>query len=463
MRKGIIVLSILIAWVFLFTGIPSTPVTNISLCSAQVQPSEDELFTLGTRAFNDGLYDLTKITLTKLIELYPQSSKVQEARYLIAKSNMAMGNRDKAIEEFSKIDSKILSGDKKTEAELWHAESLFKKGKYTEASKIYSSIYNENPQSSLADQALYGVAFSEMESKNYEKAIQGFKKLIDEFPKSDFIQSAEYNSGRCYIFLAKYGEAVEALSKYLSNYSQGKFSAEAQYLLAWSYLKMKNYKQAIVEFSKFLSNYTKHEYRSEVLLTLGNLLFEGKEYTEALRRYQEFQKEFAGNPSIPESIYWEAVAYQKLGKIEESNSVFNRFINKYPKDKLIYQVNLELGNNYNRLKKYPQSLELYNKAAQSTDKSVAAEARFHMGEMHYRLERFSKAASEFEKLIKNYPDEKLWVYPALFNLGLTYERLKDYTKAANAYRRVIKESKDKDLIKSADERLKRLNKSKGRK
>ena len=84
----------------------------------------------------------------------------------------------------------------------------------------------------------------------YIDAIKKFKRLIDEFPDSDLADDAEYNIAFCYYEMNQFEKAISCLNKLIQNYPEaditslknnnefGKISAKAYLLMVNCYLAL---------------------------------------------------------------------------------------------------------------------------------------------------------------------------------------------------------------------------------
>lgn len=92
--------------------------------------------------------------------------------------------------------------------------------------------------------------------------------------------------------------------------------------------------------------------------------------------------------------------------------------------------------------------------------TVADKAQFYLGECHYGMKEYILAASEYERLLKVYPNSE-WVDDAKFKLGMSYFKLspkysldQDYThKAIREFQEFLEEFHRSDLVKQVQEKL----------
>ena len=106
------------------------------------------------------------------------------------------------------------------------------------------------------------------------------------------------------------------------------------------------------------------------------------------------------------------------------------------------QVNefYQSGKTYLDAGRYHKALDKFNKAIASTDTQTSPELisgiHYNIGLVHFHLEEFENAVSEYNKAIDIKSDS-----PVYYNaLGIVYSELKQYKKALDIYRKIIKYS-----------------------
>lgn len=124
-------------------------------------------------------------------------------------------------------------------------------------------------------------------------------------------------------------------------------------------------------------------------------------------------------PATPETVYKQAIDTLKAGDSLQARELFNKFSEKYP------------------------------------DNSLAANARYWVGESYYQEKNFEQAALEFQRVITEYPGKEK-VPAAMLKQGLAFKELGDTKSARFIIRELIEKYPKAAEIPAAQEVLQKL-------
>src|SRR5881396_1172643 len=131
--------------------------------SAVAMEESDRLWTVGVRAFQDGLYPLAQRVLERLIERYPTDRRMPEATLLLGKTRFSQKSFPAALKAFRQAAGFSPVLGRPGEARFWEAETLFRLDRYAEARDGYDQLLTDAPSSPFAPDALYGRAWTNRE------------------------------------------------------------------------------------------------------------------------------------------------------------------------------------------------------------------------------------------------------------------------------------------------------------
>lgn len=111
-------------------------------------------------------------------------------------------------------------GDKKSkEAEIYDLNiSLFKDGKYEQASEGFKSFLGEYPKSELADNAQFWIGECHMALKQYEQAILAYNEVIKKYPKGNKVPNAMLRQAIAFIEIDDKTSAKLLLNKVIRSF-----------------------------------------------------------------------------------------------------------------------------------------------------------------------------------------------------------------------------------------------------
>ncbi len=131
------------------------------------------------------------------------------------------------------------------------------------------------------------------------------------------------------------------------------------------------------------------------------------------------------------------------------------------KPELGLEERLELGLRQFEKKKYLDAKNQFRIITLSySGRAEAAKAQFYLAECHYRMKEYILAASEYERLLKIYPNSE-WVDDAKYMLGMSYFKLspshgldQEYTyKAIRQFQEFLEEFRTSPLVPTVEARL----------
>ncbi len=421
-----------------------------------------QIYLLGQKAYDDGLWDLAIQQLSNYISDYPNASRLPYAYFLKAEAFVQKKQYKKAIVDYRKIVKKYprhelsnkawyrlgfcnyklkkyapaeaayehlrtaAPGSIRDKAMFGLAESQYAQAKYKSAAKTYQQIIQQSPAHIYKDLVLYGIAWSNFNIKNYKKAASALERLLRKFPKASFYDDALFLSAQAYYQLKNYSQAAGSYKKFIRKYKNDKRLNNAVFSCAYSYYKAGDYKSATDYFIKLIKK-NKGKHLAEGRFYLGEARYQLGNYKLALINYQLLLKDYPKHRLVPIADYNQALCYLKLNQLKKAALVFRNFIDKYPKNKLVYSAWLNLGRLRFDYKDYIRAQEAFRSAMRSKNGAIAAQAAYWLGETLAQEGKFKKALIEFQKAAK-YKNAGKWRYLADYQAAQIYiqqDKIKD--------------------------------------
>ncbi len=199
---------------------------------AQALDEADRLLLVGEKAYEDGLYPLSRRVLERFLERFPGDRRAGDAMLLVGKARLSQGSLDAALDAFRKAEGFTPVPGKPEEARFWEAETLYRMKRFTDARAAYARVVSAEPASPLLPDALYSLGFADLELKRRDAAAADFRRLIKEFPDHATAPSATIQLARALIETKHADEAVAVLEPFAKKYPEHKILPEARYYLA---------------------------------------------------------------------------------------------------------------------------------------------------------------------------------------------------------------------------------------
>lgn len=232
--------------------------------------------------------------------------------------------------------------EKDARSVIEHAETLFAKKQFEQASKTIDNFFASYPKSRTADRALSLAGEIQIARRNYQQALKYYKELIEKHPSSSLIAEAKYKIGFCYFELKDYNLAIDNLEDREKITDPMKLQRISE-MLAAAYSAKGNNIAAIRELAFLAENASNEQqrpgYRDRVreiiekklsldelrtvssgrvfpadlaLLRFAGLLIEQRQYTEAIEAAKEFLNRFPTHPERTRAEMLSAAAATKL-------------------------------------------------------------------------------------------------------------------------------------------------------
>ncbi len=149
------------------------------------------------------------------------------------------------------------------------AEKLYKSGEFEEAETLYKGYLRFEPNSSLADNALFRLGEIAMKRKDYDMSVRFFETLINNYTESELLPSARFNAAHSLFLNSYWDNALLELKKFQKDFPLSQYEPEVQSMLADIYLKNKKYQQAKEAASKIIKQFPDSKLQNKAIYQLG--------------------------------------------------------------------------------------------------------------------------------------------------------------------------------------------------
>lgn len=337
------------------------------------------------------------------------------------------------------------------DALLKMAVADMKQDKKAGAAKHLERFLKEYPASELLPQVQYQLAECYYDQKAYDKAVEKYTLVAGREKSDELTPFALFGIGLCYYDREQWNEAVQAFEKMAAKYPAADLTAQALYRKARSLIKMKNWKEGEQAAAAVLAAFPKHELARTALLAMGTCQQEQQKWAEAAATYKTLADDYPATDDRARIMYEQAWSWRQAEKDENALHVFRQLADKYPKDALAadayfylaeakYKIKPEAAaaeKQEARAKRLDEALSLYGKVLDtSKDKRLADKARFRMGWCHWLMDHYAKAAEEFDRMVKDFPESDLFA-DALLQSAQSYAKDGQTGTAIERFRQFI--------------------------
>lgn len=409
----------------------------------------ERLWTVGSRAFEDGLYDLSIRVLGRLVDQYPADRRAGEASLLLGQARLSQKQYQPALDAFRRAQGLTPPPGQPGEPRFWEAETLFRMKRFADARDLYERVIGDNPSSPIAADALYGLAWSDLELKKRDVAVADFRRFLATYPEHRSAPSATFYLARTLIDVKKPDDAVVLLRAFPATYPNHRLVPDSRYLLGQALLASGDSKEGLSELRAFVANYPNHELAPQARRLASDAVV--KKGTKA-ELGDEYKQLLAQSPPTADGLYEAGVIASKLGRPRDAQAAWARLRKEFPDHVLSARAALELAQGAFARSAWKDASALAQSASKSSEAAVRAEALVLLGESELRLKRYPTSYQAFQEAVEAPGQEAALRFRALAGIGLVMEEQKQWAQAAKYYDEVASKSPDATLRNWAKER-----------
>jgi TolA-binding protein len=439
-------------WRFLIAALIPSLLLSIDLTRAVAIEEPDRLWRVGLGAFADKLYPTGRDVLEQFVARYPRDRRAGDAWLLLGKTRAALGDLGPAVDAFRRAGKLPSSPEHAIEARFLEAETLFQLKRYAEARRAYAGVLWADAASPRAPDAVYGLAWVDLEEKRPEAAVAALRQLLDAWPDYPRAPDATFAMARTLVELRRYDEAVPPLATVLARFPKHPSAADARYLLGWSRLESGATGTGVADLRAFVAAHPTHELAAiarhkiaEGVLQLG----------DPHELAQEYQRLTTAVPATPEDLHDAFTIAGRLGRTWAQELAFKRLQQQFPDHPLALRATLEQARTALQQKKYARAIALARALGQSGDARTRAEGFLLTGEAQLAQKDYQAALKAFEAAALPEATASLR-FRALAGRGVAYEGERQWANALREYQKVLAGSPDAELREWASARTEAL-------
>ncbi|MGA2071028.1 MAG: tetratricopeptide repeat protein [Sedimentisphaerales bacterium] len=444
-------------------------------------------------------FDKANRLYQQVIQNYSDSLWADKSKLAIsrakAKSLIVSQNYDQAQKEIDKLAVDFAGNSDLPEAIFWITERFQRLDRFEDAKVYYQRIIRDFPGNPWAEKAKFWLErvniLSQIVSQNYdgakvaldkviadfagnpdlpeslfwiserlqrldrfEDAKQNFQRIIDNYPASPWAAKSKFWFARInvlsLIISQDYSGAKSALDKFAADFAGDSDYAESLYWIAERYKSSKRYNDANTVYHQIIQQYLDSQWARKAEFGISKTevlsLIDSTKYNEAKSAADKLADGYAGNPDLPEALYWIAGEFKWSKRFEDANAVYQQITEKYPENP--WAEKAKLGVVRTEIFSLINSQD-YKGAEAAVDKMVVDfEGRPDLPETLYWIadryrwsnNHFEEANDIYQHIIKNYPGSS---YANKAKLGISTMGVlslivaQDYNKVQKALDKLI--------------------------
>ncbi|MGD9486847.1 MAG: tetratricopeptide repeat protein [Calditrichaceae bacterium] len=243
--------------------------------------SESSDFSYAVKLYNQEFYDLAAQQFIKFYNNYPQSSRIDEAKYYSGISLFNLNDYFQARIEFQSLALEFPKSSRAGESWFKIGECYEKTGNYSEAVKAYETIKVLYPNHPLAPNGLYLAGNIGIKREEYAKSYQNFSFILERYSESTFYYPAMVKSGLCLARMDDLEKAKQYLQRALDSKPDEQVSAEANLILGRINAGQGYYADARKRFLNVINNYPKSPFVIDAIKDISKIYIQEGDYNNA--------------------------------------------------------------------------------------------------------------------------------------------------------------------------------------
>jgi TolA-binding protein len=398
----------------------------------------------GYSYFNLKDYENAVIYFSEFIKNNPTDKRNMDARLRLADSYY--GNKNYVLA--GKIYKEIFLSDEENVRDPYiqyqYAQALYKGGNSPEAINQFRVLQSTYPESEYAEKSLYIVGWIFFQKNNYNEAISSYRIFLNTYSNSSINPIVYYSIGDAFFNLNKYDSAIVNYQKVLNKYSNSNYVFDAINGIQYCYRAQNQEEKAISLIDDFVKNNPGLSFSDQIFFKKGEIYYSQGSYEKAKDSYTQFTSNYPKSELNADAYYWIGKSAQNLNQFDEAILSFNRVLDYYPGSELAAASVIEMGNIYNKQKKYDLALEVYIKGSEKLSNSPQiAEILFMKATTLVNSRDILGAYQTFDEIIQYY-GETVFADRSKYEIGLIEYSGKKYENAIT-YLKSVSDSRTDEI------------------
>lgn len=374
---------------------------------------------------------------------------VEKAYYGLAWTHLKAGRLDEAVKTFETIMNSASSKTVKISALTQIGDAYHETGNLEKAVETYDRILKNYPDSLYTDYVQFRQAVALLKMNKLEPATLSFQSLQANFPGSKYLSDVEYYLGVAYYKKEDWIQAVRHLEIYLKEAPLGKsFSGEAHYILGLSYFNQKQFDQALQTFQQVLKHFPDQlESVQGSELNIALCYYNLGQAPEALRRLKEVVDKYPATDVAQDALLKIADHYLESGQWPLAVSHYQQFLEKFPGSDRAAVVHYEMGEAYEALEQPEEALKHYKLIDEQAGRELYAKAKLAIADIFSQKASPQAAIETYTTIANSVPDFQRDAYVKIADI---LEDQKQYRQAIEAYEHALSAEKGMSNVPAAE-------------
>jgi len=388
----------------------------------------------GEAFYNMGNWERALKEFLKVEDKYAKSYIVPESLLGAVYANIALGRYQEAQANLFRLEETWLPYNKEPSVVFARAVIELNRKNYPSAQKLFLQLATPEARFFLGKAYLY-------EGKTY-MAASVFEKLLKDFPNADFREEAEFLAADSFFHANDFDGAISKYQGFLKKYPNSKLKSAAVFRIGASQFNKKDYPSARSNFQNVIDKNPRDFFASYAQFFIAESYLENKQTRDALFAYTKVTTGYGSSSVAPASGYKLAWCQYLLGDYLQTVHALESFLVLYPTHALAKNAYYLKGTALLELKKTDEALRSFQNAVDMAPASeVAEQALFMILRAEYDRGNFNSILTSYQFIFKHLPPagskwralSLLYVAEAYMAMNLVDDARNIYTTIARIY------------------------------
>ena len=383
-----------------------------------------------------------------------QGTAVDRAQLLLADSYNQQRDSDQAIIYYRRFTENNQNSPLYRNALYGLAWNYHREGAYQWAAENFGALANDGIRDELTARALYYQAVNtKLNGQDYE-AFELFKNASENHQGDDLADHMLYELGITAYELRMWPDARDAFTRLLNDFPNSDLRGDAFYRRGSVFIALGDFDAALSNFDRAIAlDAAPPSLKQEVLFQKAWLQYRNENYQSSAPAFMRLHEQNGANELGAESLFWAAESYNQLGDLARATRLFQQYLRNHSRGEHADAAHYALGWTYFKQGSYESATTEFQRFLanyRDVDDFVPyrTDALLRLGDSYYALKRYPEAIRTYSRIGGEEGNDY-----ALYQIGQAYYNAGEPFESITIFRRLINTFPESDWVEEAQYNL----------
>jgi len=383
-----------------------------------------------------------------------QGESADRGQLLLAESYNQLRESEQAIVHYRRFTENNQDSPLYRNALYGLAWNYHREGAYQWAADHFGQLANDGYQDELTAKALYYQAVNtRLNGQDYE-ALELFQQATQNFGRDELADHMLFELGITAYELRLWPDARDAFTQLLNDFPDSELRGDAFYRRGSVFIALGDFDAALSNFDRAIAlEAAPPSLKQDVLFQKAWLQYRNENYQAAAPSFMRLHEQNGSNDLGAESLFWAAESYNQLGDLARATRLFQQYLRNHSRGKHADAAHYALGWTYFKQGSYESAISEFQRFLsnyQQTDDFVPyrTDALLRLGDSYYALKQYPEAIRTYSRIGGEDGDDY-----ALYQIGQAYYNAGEPFEAITTFRRLLTSFPQSDWVEEAQYNL----------